>query len=146
MRRSCNGDVPGSRPKGSFRWKSILKLKTTFKGIARAEIKDGRTVMLWHDLWDNNTRSSQFPELFSYSTSNGFTVAQATSLSNMYDIFQLPLFAEAFRTICELKSRPSRVKTGPGYRHMELYLGIFILLCLEGLPSPFWHSANSPGS
>jgi hypothetical protein len=102
MRRSCNGDVPGSRPKGLFRWKSILKLKTTFKGIARAEIKDGRTVMLWHDLWDNNTRSSQFPELFSYSTSNGFTVAQATSLSNMYDIFQLPLFAEAFRQYVSL--------------------------------------------
>jgi hypothetical protein len=79
-----------------------LKLKTTFKGIARAEIKDGRTVMLWHDLWDNNTRSSQFPELFSYSTSNGFTVAQATSLSNMYDIFQLPLFAEAFRQYVSL--------------------------------------------
>jgi hypothetical protein len=34
------------------------------EGIARAEIKDGRTIMLWHDLWDN-IRSSQFPELFS---------------------------------------------------------------------------------
>jgi hypothetical protein len=39
------------------------------EGIARAEIKDGRTIMLWHDLWDNNIRSSQFPELFSLMAS-----------------------------------------------------------------------------
>jgi hypothetical protein len=97
-----NGDVPSSRPKGSIWWKSILKLITTFKGIAKAEINDGRTVMLWHDLWDSSIRSSQFPELFSFYTSNGFTVAQAASLPNLYDIFHLPLSAEAYQQYVSL--------------------------------------------
>jgi hypothetical protein len=41
-----NGDVPGFRPEGSFWWKSLLKLLTTFKGISRAQIQDGRIVLL----------------------------------------------------------------------------------------------------
>jgi hypothetical protein len=70
-----NGVVPGLRPKGSFWWKSLLKLLTAYKGISRVQIQDGNTVLLWHDSWANTIKNSHSPELFSYTTSNDFTVA-----------------------------------------------------------------------
>jgi hypothetical protein len=92
-----NGVVPDSRPKGSFWWKALLKLLTTFKGISMAHIQDSRTVLLCQDLWDSNIRSVLMPELFSYSSSSSCTVAQAASLDNFYDIFQTPLPVEAYQ-------------------------------------------------
>jgi hypothetical protein len=49
-----NGTVPASRPKGSFWWKALLKLTSSFKGISEADIKDGQIVLLWQNLWNNN--------------------------------------------------------------------------------------------
>jgi hypothetical protein len=41
--------------------------------------------------------------MFSYTTSNAFIVAQATSLNNLYDIFQTPLSAEAYQQYTTLR-------------------------------------------
>jgi hypothetical protein len=92
-----NGVVSFYRPKGSFWWKAMLNLITIFKGISKADIKDGQTILLWQDLWNNNIKSMQMPELFSYSSSPACTVAQAASLHNLYDIFHTPFSEEAFQ-------------------------------------------------
>jgi hypothetical protein len=46
----ANGRLPGNLRKGSFWWRSILKLLDTYKGIAKAEFGNGDTILLWHDL------------------------------------------------------------------------------------------------
>jgi hypothetical protein len=99
-----NGDVPSPRPKGFFWWNSLLKLITTFKGISKAQVQDGRTVLLWHNLWTNSIRSSQSPKLFSFTTSKYFIVAQTSSLNNLHEIFQTPLFTEAYQQYMVLSS------------------------------------------
>jgi hypothetical protein len=40
-----NGKVSGQSMKGSFWWRSILKLLTTFKGIAEVEAGSGSTIL-----------------------------------------------------------------------------------------------------
>jgi hypothetical protein len=48
-----NGKLPQSvRFVGSFWWKDILKLCDLFRGIASCTINDGKTVLFWHDLWN----------------------------------------------------------------------------------------------
>jgi hypothetical protein len=42
-----NGKVPGETRKGSFWWRSMLKLLNTFKGISQANVGVGETIMLW---------------------------------------------------------------------------------------------------
>jgi hypothetical protein len=41
-----------AKPVGSFWWKDILKIQDVFKEIAQVEIGDGKSTLLWHDLWD----------------------------------------------------------------------------------------------
>jgi hypothetical protein len=53
----ANGKVPGNPRKGSFWWKHILKLLETYKGVAKADFGRGDTILLWHDLWNNQVHS-----------------------------------------------------------------------------------------
>lgn len=55
--------LPSDRPVGSFWWRDVLKTLEPFKSIARVEIGDGKTTLLWHDNWDGISKSTQYPEL-----------------------------------------------------------------------------------
>lgn len=59
--------LPGSAKKGSFWWKDIIKLLDKFKGMARVQIRNGRSCFLWEDLWVTEILSKKFPELFSFA-------------------------------------------------------------------------------
>ena len=48
-----NDKLPSTIKKGSFWWKDNLKLLDKFKGLASVNLSDGRTCLLWWDLWDN---------------------------------------------------------------------------------------------
>jgi len=39
--------------KESFWWRDIVKLLDNFKRIARATTKDGASILLWQDLWND---------------------------------------------------------------------------------------------
>jgi hypothetical protein len=41
-----NGKVPGETRKGSFGWRSMLKLLNTYKSISQANVGAGDTIML----------------------------------------------------------------------------------------------------
>jgi hypothetical protein len=62
-----NGSLPDHRPKGSFRWRSLLKLLTKFKGTAISQMNQGSSVLMWQDMWNNGVRSLHMPELFSFT-------------------------------------------------------------------------------
>jgi hypothetical protein len=61
------GSLPGSHTEGSFWWKSHLKLLDNFKGIGRCQIGDGKSALLWTDLWNDDYLVIKFPHLASFA-------------------------------------------------------------------------------
>jgi hypothetical protein len=72
-----NGKVPGETRKGSFWWRSMLKLLNTFKGISQANVGVGETIMLWGDLWNGRILQNYYPELFSFAKNSLIIVKAA---------------------------------------------------------------------
>ena len=60
------------------------------------EIKDGKTCLLWDDLWNGGVPKLQFPELYSFTEKKSITIQEAKELSQLHTIFHLPLSEEAF--------------------------------------------------
>jgi hypothetical protein len=58
-----NGWVPGNAKKGSFWWRSILKLLTIYKGLAKVDYGNGEIILFWHDLWNGNVMKASFSHL-----------------------------------------------------------------------------------
>jgi hypothetical protein len=81
--------LPSDRPVGSFWWRDVLKTLEPFKSIARVEIGDGKTTLLWHDNWDGIPKSTQYPELWSFSACKDITVLQAR-LVDSQELFHAP--------------------------------------------------------
>jgi hypothetical protein len=47
-----NGKLPRNGMRGSFWWKSVLRLLDNFKSIAKADFGSEDTILFWHDLWN----------------------------------------------------------------------------------------------
>ena len=73
-----------------------MKLTTKYKGFSMIEIKDGKTCLLWDDLWNGGVPKLQFPELYSFTKKKSITIQEAKELSQLHTIFHLPLSEEAF--------------------------------------------------
>jgi hypothetical protein len=84
-----------------FWWRDVLKTLEPFKRIARVEIGDGRSTLLWHDNWDGISKSTQYPELWSFAACKDITVLQAR-LVDAQEMFHAPLSVEAFFILQEL--------------------------------------------
>jgi hypothetical protein len=44
-----NNSLPSDKSVRSFWWRDILKIQESYKELARVEIGDGKTTLLWHD-------------------------------------------------------------------------------------------------
>jgi hypothetical protein len=62
----AHGQVPGQVKKGSFWWRSNLKLQNTFKGLAHAEAGTRESILFWQDLWNGHALKLAYPQLFSF--------------------------------------------------------------------------------
>jgi hypothetical protein len=90
--------------KGSFWWRSLLKLLNAFKGIAQAHFGTGQTIFFWSDMWNGSILQNLYAQLFSYTTNNNITVKSVTvKLESLDDLFHLPLSLEAYGQFCELE-------------------------------------------
>jgi hypothetical protein len=90
-----NNSLPSAKPVGSFWWKDILKIHDLFKEIARVEVGNGKTTLLWHDRWNGQRTSERFPELWSFASVREINIHQAR-LASPNELFHTPLSAEAF--------------------------------------------------
>jgi hypothetical protein len=86
----------GTRIRGSFWWRDILKLQDDYKGMAMVSVKDGPTSFLWHDLWEGSVCSQTYPELFSYAKNQQISLKVAASPPLIQNLFHLPLSGEAY--------------------------------------------------
>jgi hypothetical protein len=98
-----SGKLPDNIKRGSFWWRDILKLLDKFKGMARAQINNGRTCYLWEDLWGNEVLSQKFPELFSYAKKKKIVFAEAKAQIQLHSLFHLPLSQQAHAQLLQLQ-------------------------------------------
>jgi hypothetical protein len=98
-----SGSLPGNSKKGSFWWRDILKLLDKFKGIARVEVRNGRSCQLWGDLWEEDLLKHKFPELFSFAKKKEITFAVALNQVPIHGLFHLPLSEQAHRQMTQLQ-------------------------------------------
>lgn len=94
-----NGKLPDHIRRGSFWWRDILKLLDTYKGMAMINLGDGRTCLLWSDIWASMMPMYNFPELFSFAKHKSVSVFLAKQMVDIIDQFHLPLSAEAFQQL-----------------------------------------------
>jgi hypothetical protein len=82
----------------------VLRLNILFRGIAKCEIGDGRTVCFWDDIWTNHVLSYRYPRLNSYARSKGASVYEILHAEDLDSIFLLPLSTEALVEFEELQN------------------------------------------
>ena len=87
----ANGVLLGIRRKGSFWWKDITKLLTSFKGMAMIHLNDGASCLFWEDLWLNRIPEQQFPELFSFVKKKGISLKAVREAIGPEVLFHLPI-------------------------------------------------------
>jgi hypothetical protein len=83
--------------KGSFWWRDILKLCDEFRAIAKCNIGNGTTVLIWQDIWNNCILQQTFPRLFSYAKNKSILAANFLTNNNIQDQFHIPLSIQAFQ-------------------------------------------------
>ena len=91
-----NDKIPSAIKKGSFWWKDNIKLLDKFKGIATVNLADGRTCLLWCDIWEGQVCAQAYPELFSFAKLENLSVQKALSTTSIVQLFHLPLSSEAY--------------------------------------------------
>jgi len=94
-----NGRLPENSNRGSFWW-FIHK----YKDVARIDLKDGRTCLLWSDMWLGMAPETSFPELYSFAKNKRITVAMAMLVDGPQDLFHLPLSEEAYAQFIQLQT------------------------------------------
>lgn len=94
-----NGKLPVKNNKGPFWWKDIIKLLDNFKGLAKVDLKDGRTCLFWSDIWNDCIPQLAFPELFSFTNCKTISVVEVRN-RDLQSLFHLPLSKEAYDQFC----------------------------------------------
>lgn len=57
---------------------------------------DGKTCLLWSDLWESMVPRYSFPELYSFAKNKSVSIFLAKQMENVVDLFHLPLSGHAF--------------------------------------------------
>jgi hypothetical protein len=97
-----NGKIPGQTLKGSY-WRSCkLRLTTLYKGISHVQAGSGETILFWKDKWNGKILHLTYPHLFSFADDENISLHSVMIQDSLQDIFNLPLFEEAFEKFCEI--------------------------------------------
>jgi len=100
-----HGKLPNATKKGSFWWRDNLKLLDKYKGLASVQISDGKTCLLWWDLWDGQVCAQIYPHLLSYAKLKNISLHRISAMPSIEQLFHLPLSAEAYAQLLLLCDR-----------------------------------------
>lgn len=78
------------KPKGSFWWKSIIRLADQFFMTSSCNATNGATVSFWEDSWNLGVMKLIYPELNTYAL-NKYISVKAFLEGRIEDLFWLPL-------------------------------------------------------
>jgi hypothetical protein len=88
----------------SYWWRDFFGLYDIFRGVTSCKINVGDTVLIWKDVWkDNTTMQESLPRLFSYVLQEDMSAQEFLALENIYDAFALPLSMEANDHVADLQ-------------------------------------------
>ena len=90
-------------PCGSFWWKDIFKLNDLFRGVTRAGIVSGSTVLFWKDAWISEELAITHPRAFSFALQEDISVQAFLTADNLASLFHLPLSPQAMDEIRSLQ-------------------------------------------
>ena len=88
---------------GSFWWKSIFRLLSEVKLVAKGQLGTSNTIVFWQDNWGHGSIRDKFPELFSFSTKDNLTIKDFLQAPDMVENFILPLSSQAHQQFQELQ-------------------------------------------
>lgn len=88
---------------GSFWWKDILKLLSTFQKFVKCKAGIGDTIRLWKDPWSQLPFQQQFPELYSFTNNAEITLHNAIHSENRENLFHRPLSSVAHQQFIEMQ-------------------------------------------
>lgn len=100
-----NGKLPNHTKKGSFWWGDILKLLNDFKSLANPQIKNGQSILFWHDNWDRQPLSVSAPELHSFANYTHIAAYKAFQAESLTELLQLPISQQAFGQLQEVQQK-----------------------------------------
>lgn len=102
------------RPKGSFWWRSIIRLADKYFMMAKCDVQEGTTASFWTSPWNLGILKTMYPQLHSFSISKHITVKG--SLSNTVDMnFRLPLSLQASAQLTLLQEQLKEIHLLPGH-------------------------------
>lgn len=73
-----------------------------FRGMAACQVHDGRSVLLWKNIWNFGILQWKFPQLFSFDYDQNASVRDFLDGQELYAKFQLPLSPIASSQLNEL--------------------------------------------
>jgi hypothetical protein len=100
-----SGKLAGTTKKGSFSWKDILKFLDKFKGMTGVEINNGKSCLLWEDLWSNEPIMHSCPELYSFVRKKNISFAESATIVPFHGLFHLPLSQQAHVQMLQLQTQ-----------------------------------------
>ena len=80
-----------------------MKLLDKYKGMASVLVFNGKTCLFWDDVWNDQVRRIQYPELHSFAKNKRISLSTAHDTDYFHDLFHLPLSIEAYNQMQELQ-------------------------------------------
>ena len=96
-------------PCGSFWWRDVLKLTPIYRGISKAIVHDGATVLMWKDLWLDATLDEKYQRAFSFAKNEDISVKDFLGSTSLHETFHLPLSVQAMQEIRDLQQEVRHV-------------------------------------
>lgn len=109
------------RPKGSFWWRSIIRLASNFFMLASYEVNEGSTVSFWNDQWNQRILKTEFPQLHSFSIKKDITVKGFLTSTTQAN-FWLPLSLQASAQLAILQEEINNMHLDPNQQDQWLYI------------------------
>lgn len=97
-----SGKLPGNSKKDPL-VEDIVKLLGKFKGMAKVEIGDGESCLLWDDLWSSEPLSQKYPQLHSFAKDKQLRFATGRSQIPLHSLFHLPLSQQAHEQLNQMQ-------------------------------------------
>ena len=94
-----------SEPCGSFWWKDVLKLTPIFRGISKANVNKGDTILMWKDLWLESVLEESHPRAFSFALNKDISVKDFLGSTSLHETFHLPLSVQALDEVRDLQQK-----------------------------------------
>jgi hypothetical protein len=75
--------------------------------MASVLIASGKSCLFWDDVWNNQVRKIQYPELHSFAKNKRVSLSTVYETEALHDLFHLPLSVEAYHQLQELQTEIS---------------------------------------